>query len=138
MVEGHRRDQQYGMEPGDVATFDSGRCWICRQPERVAGRSLAVDHAHKTGAVRGFLCTRCNNVVGRMEDDPDLLRRAAAYLERAHADHSDMCVDCVVLVVPARILSHEDGRTRFGYECPAGHRWVSERLTRGTPVAWQL
>ena len=65
---------------------DQGRCCaICRQPEdyQQAGRTkrLSVDHDHETGAVRGFLCGRCNSGLGYFRDDPDMLRAAAAYLE---------------------------------------------------------
>lgn len=37
----------------------SGVCGLCGLPENVR-RRLAVDHDHKTGAVRGLLCFRCN------------------------------------------------------------------------------
>ncbi len=62
------------------------RCAICGQHERARRPSgkrkrLAVDHCHVTGVVRGLLCTHCNHTLGRMGDDPRLLRRAADYLE---------------------------------------------------------
>lgn len=57
-----------------------GTCAICRRPPR-DDISLHVDHDHETGARRGLLCFRCNNSLGDLEDDPDLLRRAAAYLD---------------------------------------------------------
>lgn len=62
-----------------------GVCAICEQPETKTSRAsrvhlLAVDHDHATGAVRSLLCNRCNQVLGLMLDDPDLLRAAAHYV----------------------------------------------------------
>lgn len=57
-----------------------GACKICGEP-CTSGRSLAVDHCHKTGRVRGLLCGQCNNGLGRFRDRPDLLLAAIAYLE---------------------------------------------------------
>lgn len=57
-----------------------GGCAVCgvRPPE---GKSLAVDHNHETGAVRGILCDKCNQAIGSFKDSPALLRKAAEYLE---------------------------------------------------------
>lgn len=43
-------------------------CWGCGQPEPVKGRSLANDHNHEDGLVRGHLCSRCNPVLGKLEN----------------------------------------------------------------------
>jgi hypothetical protein len=60
----------------------SGRCAICRGlAEESRYGVLAVDHCHNKGHVRGLLCDRCNMLLGRWKHDPELLRRAAEYLE---------------------------------------------------------
>lgn len=58
-----------------------GRCAICGgTPRRYA---LAVDHDHRTGEIRGLLCSRCNHkLLGSANDDPVRLRKAADYLEQ--------------------------------------------------------
>lgn len=52
----------YGLAPGDYEKLleqQGKRCAICRAKPR--SKRLAVDHDHKTGAVRGLLCSRCNH-----------------------------------------------------------------------------
>lgn len=41
--------------------LQDGKCAIC------GIRAFDVDHCHKTGNIRGLLCTRCNAVVGWVE-----------------------------------------------------------------------
>lgn len=64
----------------------SGVCAICKRQETkgVKGviRKLAVDHCHKTGRVRGLLCTACNQSLGHMEDNIGYLQSAIKYLEQ--------------------------------------------------------
>jgi hypothetical protein len=63
-----------------------GRCAICGTNEPTVRRgksiSLAVDHSHETGGVRGVLCFKCNVGLGYFDDCPELLLEAAAYLNR--------------------------------------------------------
>lgn len=59
-----------------------GVCAICHCHQRY--KSLAVDHDHKTGMVRGLLCEQCNRGLGRFFDSPLRLRNAAAYIEKAN------------------------------------------------------
>lgn len=53
-------------------------CAICGGSDR----RLVVDHDHRTNTVRGMLCDMCNLALGGFLDSPDILRRAATYLER--------------------------------------------------------
>lgn len=58
------------------------KCKICETHESEFDKRLAVDHCHKTGKVRGLLCSSCNTSLGKFKDDPEILRRAINYLER--------------------------------------------------------
>lgn len=74
-----------------------GLCSVCNLPPTLNGKSsmsLHIDHCHETGRVRGLLCARCNLTLGRAEDDPELLRKLASYLERhKHVDISSAVPD---------------------------------------------
>jgi Recombination endonuclease VII/HNH endonuclease len=86
-----------GMTESDyMALYDvqSGVCDVCGQKE-VATRGgkvrwLCVDHCHKTGEVRGLLCSACNTAVGYAMDDPSRLRAAADYLDRHAAGRTNI------------------------------------------------
>lgn len=64
-----------------------GCCAICKQPERrldnsASGKikSLALDHHHLTGKLRGLICQDCNLAVGLLKDDPKLVKSLLYYL----------------------------------------------------------
>ena len=64
--------------------LQSGLCAICRGPETIKNhlgiRRLAVDHDHKTGKIRGLLCSHCNTAIGKFKDKVEYLIAAAIYL----------------------------------------------------------
>lgn len=71
--------RRYGLGADDVAAMveeQFGVCVICLAP-----RPQHVDHDHQTGKVRAVLCFNCNGGLGQFRDQPELLRRAADYLE---------------------------------------------------------
>ena len=78
--------KRYGISSRDydrMLAWQCGLCHLCRKPPtgRYNGGVLHADHDHQTGRLRRLICHDCNNGLGRFKDDPDLLRRAAAYIE---------------------------------------------------------
>jgi hypothetical protein len=72
---------QYGLTPEQVDEMAADGCQICGTTDW-GGRHgrPTVDHDHKTGRVRGALCSECNYGLGKFKDDPKLLQKAVAYL----------------------------------------------------------
>ncbi|MGH7383314.1 MAG: endonuclease VII domain-containing protein [Candidatus Methylomirabilales bacterium] len=78
----YRLKSIWGMTAEEYRSlFDlqNGLCAICREPP--GDQSLAVDHDHNTGKVRGLLCKNCNLGIGNFRDDAQLLISAIEYLE---------------------------------------------------------
>lgn len=83
---GERLQRQYSITEEQYETIfkkQEGRCSICNCHQHY--QRLSVDHDHKTGMVRGLLCTNCNRGLGRFFDSALRLRNAAAYIEKAQA-----------------------------------------------------
>lgn len=58
-----------------------GCCAICGRHQSEEKKALHVDHDHETGKIRGLLCQKCNHGIGLFNDNPELLRKAAQFLE---------------------------------------------------------
>ena len=89
-----RRLRPYGLTLDTYATLwakQGGVCNICGGDNK--RRSLAIDHCHKSGAVRGLLCDDCNLLLGAARDSPNRLLRAAEYLQ-SHGTPLWESVDC--------------------------------------------
>ena len=89
----HNLRYKYGLtkEQYDrMLAGQDGGCAICKRPEtaKIKGKvmDMAVDHCHKTGKVRGLLCSTCNTALGSFRDDPEIIRKAIEYLK----SHSEM------------------------------------------------
>lgn len=73
-----------------MITAQNGRCLLCGSDEPGGSGRWAIDHDHACcpgkrtcgKCIRGLLCNQCNLGLGLFRDDPDLLRRAADYIER--------------------------------------------------------
>ncbi len=76
---------KYGLEWDryiEMLDEQGNRCAICGRHREEFNKELVVDHDHETGKVRGLLCYGCNNGIGTLQDDPDILRKAIEYLEK--------------------------------------------------------
>ena len=74
--------KRYGLTPeraAEIRLRQRGVCACC-------GVALdevkeCIDHIHGTQIVRGILCNSCNCGIGYFKESPEILRRAAEYLE---------------------------------------------------------
>lgn len=85
---------KYGLTPGQLqARIDEqgGRCPFCSPGTEVANWDIDHDHRCCPGAqtcgqcLRAMLCHKHNTGLGYWDDNPDLLRAAADYIERWRA-----------------------------------------------------
>ena len=66
----------------EMLSEQNHKCYICHIHENKLDRSLAVDHCHKTGKVRGLLCGNCNRFLGQINDSIDTAERLLNYLNK--------------------------------------------------------
>jgi hypothetical protein len=73
----------------DLMEIQKGLCAICNKAEEVSisvknnnKKRLAIDHCHKTGAIRGLLCHKCNVSLGAFQDSILILQSAVDYLKK--------------------------------------------------------
>lgn len=87
--------KEYGLKKYNITfkdyenmlTNQNNVCKICNNPEKALNfksnevKSLAVDHCHNTGKVRGLLCGNCNLILGSVNDSIELLETMIQYLK---------------------------------------------------------
>lgn len=61
------------------------KCAICKVELPTSGYFTHLDHCHKTGKIRQFLCTNCNRGLGHFQDNKEFLMEAVKYLQ-AHTE----------------------------------------------------
>lgn len=77
---------RYGIDLEAVERMindQDGRCALCRTPFGMANTLVKnIDHSHKTGEVRGVLCSYCNTSLGLFEDRGVSPQLAQDYIDR--------------------------------------------------------
>ena len=84
----------YGIrleEYNNMLKEQNGVCACCGKPEMYeTGRSkrtvdripmLHIDHCHTTGAIRGLLCSSCNQALGMLGESPERVKLLLRYIE---------------------------------------------------------
>src|SRR5262249_22014221 len=71
--------RRYGIGQAEydaMVEAQGGTCAVC------PGEPQHVDHDHETGAIRGILCSTCNQALGNARDNINILIGLANYLQR--------------------------------------------------------
>jgi len=76
----HRRRLNKEEKNFIIPLLDKGICMACGKSEPIKNRRLSVDHCHKTGKIRGVLCSNCNRALGLLNDDISVLSNLFEYL----------------------------------------------------------
>ena len=79
-----QRVKKLGVSNNDYEKMfieQEGQCKICNcKLNSSRYTKFAVDHCHKTGEVRGLLCTNCNTGLGLFKDSQHRLQKALDYI----------------------------------------------------------
>jgi hypothetical protein len=84
--------QSYNLTPEQyeaLFTAQNGCCAICGVNRMLLQNNLSVDHDHSCCSgdkscgkcIRGLLCMRCNSAIGLLQDNANIIRKAAQYIE---------------------------------------------------------
>ena len=60
----------------------TGKCHVCQVPEIECRVRLCMDHCHKTGRFRGWLCENCNKAAGHLKESAEIAHKLIEYLEQ--------------------------------------------------------
>lgn len=58
------------------------KCEACGISAKELKKGLHLDHDHKTGKSRGWLCVRCNTALGSVKDSVETLTKLIKYLKK--------------------------------------------------------
>jgi hypothetical protein len=71
--------KKYGLNENEYNNFlkkYKNKCAVCLTNKT----KLCVDHCHKSGKIRGILCTNCNVALGQVNDSIKILSKLINYL----------------------------------------------------------
>ena len=83
LVNDKRAAKVYGITLEQVQEMreqSGGICSICNREGKHHHKRLVIDHDHKTGKVRGLICSTCNSMIGWCGEDTQTLQNLINYL----------------------------------------------------------
>jgi hypothetical protein len=75
--------RKFGLSVEEYAKMlasQNGVCSLCEN-SCATGYSLAVDHDHNTGKIRGLLCKNCNTALGLLKENVETMTKAIDYIK---------------------------------------------------------
>lgn len=77
---------KFSQEEYDIMLLaQGGVCAICKSDNprcNKKSKHFQIDHCHKTGKVRGLLCSNCNRGIGLLGDSIEIIERVMSYLNK--------------------------------------------------------
>ena len=78
-----------GETPEKPKVGDFWTCSICEKSGIVGVTvKIVLDHGHKTGDARDYICDSCNTGLGRFRNGKEFLRKAVEYLDKWEAEEN--------------------------------------------------
>ena len=65
----------YRYEYWRLYEMQNGNCAVCRKRKK-----LVLDHCHRTGKIRGLLCSNCNTALGLVKENLEIVEGLRTYL----------------------------------------------------------
>lgn len=71
----------------EIEVAFTGFCHICGTAEKENDKKLCLEHSHKNGIFRGWVCDSCNTGLNKFKDSSKILSAALQYLKKAEKKH---------------------------------------------------
>ena len=69
-------------EYNKLLELQNNKCSICGRNSSRQKFILGLDHNHKTGQIRGLLCSQCNSAIGLLKENTGTMKKAIEYIEK--------------------------------------------------------
>ena len=88
----HRADKHWNWKGGNDTRYLKKTaprprpeiCEVCGQ-KGMKRNGITLDHNHKTGKFRGWLCSNCNTALGLVKENPQILQALIKYLNQENS-----------------------------------------------------